>query len=225
MTALTWKPILANLSEAYDELDELHARLYYLAFGEVPDKWKDDDSCKEYIEERDKRHPFTESALHASLRHAYHHLNWAWNVRRTQEERVWKCAEKDFSRWSKFPKGKWFGDLWTAKVAGNGSMADPAFRKVSLTPVRVSIQMALRKLGILCRLVAKEVGENTRWSVIPEGQNAEVGAKPLTEKEFAQRMHRIYAELNTAWNSRRDKTFVIDHRAILRRRCFPPFLL
>ena len=78
--------------------------------------------------------------------------------------------------------------------------------------------MAQRKLNILCYLVAKELGE--KW-VRPKGLKPEIGTQTLVEKDFARRMHRIYVELNMAWNSRRDKTFVTGKRAIERRRLFP----
>ena len=73
MSHLAWKPILFNLSEAHDELDDLYCRLHFLTFGEVPD----DCTCKAWIERRDRKHPFTEMSLHVSLDHAFHHQNFA----------------------------------------------------------------------------------------------------------------------------------------------------
>ena len=37
------------------------------------------------------------------MEHAYHHLNFAWNIRRRGSKRASKCAKKDFNEWSKFP--------------------------------------------------------------------------------------------------------------------------
>ena len=37
MKALTWKPILSNLTEANGELRKLHWRLHYLVFRELPE--------------------------------------------------------------------------------------------------------------------------------------------------------------------------------------------
>ena len=91
--------------------------------------------------------------------------------------------------------------------------------KVSLTPVRIFLQMARRKLNILCYLVAKELGED--WAR-PNGLYPKIGTRPLIEKDFARRMHRVYVELNMAWNSRKDKTFATSMRTIDRRRLFPP---
>ena len=222
MKTLTWKPILFNLSEAHEELADLHDRLHYLTFGEVPD----DCTCKAWIKGRDKRHPFTEMSLHVSLDHAYHHLNFAWNIRRTPEKREQRFTERNFKRWSCFPRTRDFADLWPSRQAIlKEAGREPGCRKVSFTPIRTSVQTARRKLGILCYLVAKEIGEDSRWSVRPAGLEASVGAQPLTEREFARRMHRIYAELNFAWNSRKDKTFVTGRNAIRRRRCFSPMFM
>ena len=158
MKALTWKPILQNLCEANVELKDLHCRLHYLEFGDVPEDYN--NSNKEWLEGQEKTDPFTEISLYVSLDHAFHHLNWAWNIRRNPEERVWKCAEKDFKHWSKFPKTKEFEDLWPSKDVIKRCDRKNRHGKVSVTPVRVYILTAQRKLDILCRLVAKEITGN-----------------------------------------------------------------
>ena len=149
--------------------------------------------------------------------HAYHHLNWAWNCRRTPEKRVWRCADNDFSRWTRFPDTAIFADLWPENREVKGHM-DQLRGKVSLMPARIFLQMACRKLNILCYLVAKELGED--WTR-PKGLYPEIGTQPLAEKDFARRMHRVYVELNMAWNSRKDKTFATSKCAVARRRLFP----
>ncbi len=222
MKTLSWKPILSNLSEAYGELTGLYCRLHFMAFGEMPDNCQDDGSYKAWLEKREKEHPFTEMTLFVSLDHAYHHLNWAWNIRRTPEERIWHFTQESARKWGKFPKTRDFSDLWSPITTRKIIKEMLSFRKISLTPVRVRIQMAQWKLGILCRRVEKEVEiyssiGNTR----PKISNLDIDSQPLSEKEFAKRMHRIYAELNMAWNSRKDKTFVIKSYAIQRRRYFP----
>lgn len=63
-----------------------------------------------------------------------------------------------------------------------------------------AVAIGLQKVDGLCFLVEKQ---------------------ELSEEEFAKRLHRIYAELNMAWNSRKDKTFAVDEEAISRRRLFP----
>ena len=62
MKTLSWKPILSNLSEAYGELKNLYCRLHFMAFGEMPDNWKDDGSYKAWLEKREKEHPFCQSS-------------------------------------------------------------------------------------------------------------------------------------------------------------------
>ena len=38
MKELTWKPILSNLTEALGEIRDLHERLHFLQFGELPEE-------------------------------------------------------------------------------------------------------------------------------------------------------------------------------------------
>ena len=222
MKTLSWKPILSNLSEAYGELTGLYCRLHFMAFGEMPDNWKDDGSYKAWLEKREKEHPFTEMTLYVSLDHAYHHLNWAWNIRRTPEERIWHFTQESAGKWDKFPTTREFSDLWSSTNSTKKIKNKPRSRKISLTPVRVRIQMVQWKLGILCHRVEKEVENNSSiGNNNSKRSNVDVDSQPLSENEFAKRMHRIYAELNMAWNSRKDKTFVIKPYAIHRRRYFP----
>ena len=223
MKSLSWKPILQNLCEAYGELKDLHCRLHYLEFGDVPDDY--DDSHKTWLVEQEKTHPFTENSLYVSLDHAYHHLNWAWNIRRIPEERVWKCDEKDFKNWSKFPKAMQFSGLWPSKDFIKGCDRKIGCQKVSVTPVRVHILTAQRKLGILCKFVVKELMGNVSQCCSQADLNTDDSIQSLTEKEFARMMHRIFKELNMAWNSRKDKTLVIKFHAIQRRRCFSPMFM
>ena len=56
--------------------------------------------------------PLRENVLAASLEHAYHHLNFAWNGRfKTMQE-----ANAQFDRNEKFPRprdaGDWFAKFW-----------------------------------------------------------------------------------------------------------------
>ena len=222
MITLSWKPILSNLSEAYGELTGLYCRLHFMAFGEMPDNWQDDGSYKAWLEKREKEQPFTEMTLFVSLNHAYHHLNWAWNIRRTPEERIWHFTQESAGKWDKFPTTREFSDLWSSTNSTKKIKDKPRSRKISLTPVRVRIQMAQWKLGILCRRVENEAKINSSiGNTRLKRLNEDVDSQPLSEKEFAKRIHQIYAEMNMAWNSRKDKTFVIKSYAIHRRRYFP----
>ncbi len=213
-----------NLREAYGEIRELHDRLRYLELGKLPE---DEDWYKTWIAERDERyHLLSEFGLHVSLDHAYHHLNWAWNARRTPEERVWHFTDREWKRRGKFPKSKVFSDLWPANSDVKKRAQNLQHWKIHYCPVRVHIQIAQQELGILCALVDREVGgtpppvPDAKTAILPlAGREVEeihtgdayIAAKKadstpghLPEREFARRMHKIYAELNQAWNSRRD---------------------
>ena len=225
MKALTWKPILSNLKEANGELIDLLWRLHYLTFGELPEDCpgRADASYVAWYAREEERHPFAEGGLFVSLEHAYHHLNWAWNCRRTPESRVWHFAESDAKRWTCFPDTTDFADLWpldrTVKVAKDDAGFIGSRKKICLFPLRPEIELAQRKLDNLCRFVERECfGEEN--VVSPKGMPADVWQRPLTEKEFALRMHRIYDRLNTAWNCRRRENYPKGSRAIQLCRCF-----
>ena len=220
MKELTWKPILSNLTEARGELLSLCEYLYFLDFGELPEDCHWIGECSDYIaylQKQEMRNPFNELALFVRLEHAYHHLNWAWNCRRTPEERVLNFTDSDASRWNRFPDTASFADLWPpSRVIKEHS--EKLCRRICLTPVRIPVQMAQRKLHILCYLVAKEIGVQYAR---PKGLYPEIGKQPLTEKDFTRRMHRIYEELNMAWNGRKHKSFATGRRAIVRSGFFP----
>ncbi len=42
-------------------------------------------------------------ALQVGLLHAYHHLNFAWNIRNVPTEQYAKLTQKQFKRWGKYP--------------------------------------------------------------------------------------------------------------------------
>ena len=228
MKELTWKPILSNLTEAFGEIRSIHCRLHFLQFRELPGKeeptkgvaW--DAKYIACLEWQEKRNPFNESTLFFGLEHAYYHLNWAWNCRRTPEERVWRFIDSDADRWNRFPDTAAFADLWPSDRSvkeRRRHYVGVRGRKVSLQVARIHLQMACIKLNTLCYLVAKKAGES--WPHL-KGLKPEVEKQPFTEKEFTRRMHLIYVFLNMAWNGRKDKTFVGGNRTIDWRRQFSP---
>ena len=224
MMTLTWKPISLNLREALGELNDLNCYLHFLVFGDVPDGYGENE--RKWLEKLEANLPFSEMSLHVSLDHAYHHINFAWNTRRTPEERAWH-ATNAFDRWSRFPKTRDFADLRTDV---NGArrphhMEPSAHRKVNASLVREHILTARRELEILCWLVTREIGEDSAWSVPPEGVDADLANAPLSEREFARRMHAVYAALNLAWNSRRLKKRAATVGEIRRRQCFSPMFM
>jgi hypothetical protein len=86
MKKLNWKIMLSNIEEAREELVKLESQI---AAAKKP----------------------AEVELELSLRHAYHHLNSAWNVRHTETKKYRNLTRSDFKKWGKFPKG--FDDLET----------------------------------------------------------------------------------------------------------------
>jgi hypothetical protein len=77
--------ILSNLKEAREQLDDLI----------------DDFETGEYIPDKEE--------LVSQWRHAYYHLNHAWNGAEA-DETVWKCEDPEFTRQSRFDL-KAFADL------------------------------------------------------------------------------------------------------------------
>ena len=45
-----------------------------------------------------------ENDFQIKMEHAYHHLNFAWNIRRMSFKRAAQCIKNDFNEWSKFPR-------------------------------------------------------------------------------------------------------------------------
>jgi hypothetical protein len=45
----------------------------------------------------------TEAELQVGLLHAYHHLNFAWNIRRIATSRYTSLTQKDFDNWRQYP--------------------------------------------------------------------------------------------------------------------------
>ena len=120
MKELTWKPILSNLTEARGELFSTYERLYFLEFGKLPEDYGEASDYIADLQKQEKRNPFNEASLFTRLEHAYHHLNWAWNCRRTPEERVWHFTDRDASRWNRFLDTAAFADLWPSRRERRG---------------------------------------------------------------------------------------------------------
>jgi hypothetical protein len=80
MKRLNWKIIRANIHEALEELEKLES----------------------HIASTNKPH---EVELELSLRHAFHHINFAWNARHIETEKYRKLTKSDFDEWGKFPEG------------------------------------------------------------------------------------------------------------------------
>ena len=78
MKPLNWEIILSNIREAREQLEEIERE----ALSETPPE---------------------EVELRLGMNHAYHHLNFAWNVRHESTERYASLTQEDFERWGQYP--------------------------------------------------------------------------------------------------------------------------
>ena len=100
---LNYELLEFHIREAAQELDLLLDAIQYAKDGTQP---------RGAVGDEPLHWPLQEGALAASLEHAYHHLNFAWNGRfKTMQE-----ADAQFSRNEKFPRPfgpiKWFAKFW-----------------------------------------------------------------------------------------------------------------
>ena len=207
---LTWRPMLANLVEASGEINRLAERLHYLTFGEAPEDAAYDAEAHAYME---RKRPLTECSLFVDLEHAFHHLNWAWNCRHEEEERVWHFSDADAERWGKFPRDAPFADLWPKaglppelKSAGDAHtlyrLSDEA-NKLDIAGIRLFILTANVKLKSLAYRVSWQIDKADMATVPrPSGFQLTDAEMPLTEEVYGKRMHNIYSYINSAWNNR-----------------------
>jgi len=72
--------VLQNIAEAREQLEQIEKSLLDLEYDETE--------------------------LRVNLEHAYHHLNYAWNVRNEADAAVVAHSAADFAKWSKFPLGE-----------------------------------------------------------------------------------------------------------------------
>jgi len=49
---------------------------------------------------------YEECELRLDLEHAYHHINYAWNIRNESDAALVRHSDEDFVKWSKFPVGE-----------------------------------------------------------------------------------------------------------------------
>lgn len=76
---LNRKIIAINLAEAIEQLEELHKSASNGSLDEIE--------------------------LNYGLRHAYHHLNCAWNIRYVPTAQYANLTQRQFDRWGKYPSG------------------------------------------------------------------------------------------------------------------------
>ena len=59
---------------------------------------------EETVEELRDDTEYDEDQLRVDLEHAYHHLNYAWHIRKVSEEEATECSQENYVKWSKYPK-------------------------------------------------------------------------------------------------------------------------
>ncbi len=74
---VNWRIVHSNISEALEELQGLEKKI--------------------------KQRKCDEIELQLSLQHAYHHLNFAWNIRRVPTKRYVHLTQEEFDEWRKYP--------------------------------------------------------------------------------------------------------------------------
>jgi len=62
------------------------------------------DELEDILSEINKNNDYSDVELKIALEHAYHHLNYAWNIRNVKTEKLLECSKEDFIEWSKYPK-------------------------------------------------------------------------------------------------------------------------
>ena len=77
---MNYEIILSDLREVREEIEKLESKI------NSPDKPDEVD-------------------FELSLRHTYHHLNFAWNIRNLETEKYKNLIDTDFHEWGKFPNG------------------------------------------------------------------------------------------------------------------------
>ena len=76
---LNWEIILYNIAEAREQLEQIEERV-----------------------KNEKK--LAEGELQVMLEHAYHHLNFAWNIRHVSTKSYSQLSDDEFNEWSEFPK-------------------------------------------------------------------------------------------------------------------------
>ena len=90
---MNYRCIQCDLVEARDQLDKIIAK--FDAGEEMPEA--------DYL---------------VMIRHAFHHLNVAWNARRSSPAAYRNMSGKRFRRWRNFPCGKEWDEMHRRRVPG-----------------------------------------------------------------------------------------------------------
>jgi len=82
---INWSIVASNIADAREELESIEA---LVAAGTPPG----------------------DVEFQVAMQHAFHHLNFAWNVRHQSLDRYANLTKEEFDRWGRFPSDLDFGD-------------------------------------------------------------------------------------------------------------------
>lgn len=141
-----------------------------------------------------------ESGLKVRFEHAYHHINWSWNCRAYEHERVVKCSWRDYHAWEKFPKE--FTGLWLPPSKCLGRPRECWNGRINPGTLESTLAKAVKTgdallLSTMKRLDPAECG-SFRYSA-----ERIKGVLPVDEEGYHKGICALLALLNVAWNTRK----------------------
>ncbi len=207
-----------SLVYARCDLRSIYARVYFAAMGELPDGISRDDLG---AETRLAKGEFTERELFFDgLLDVYNGLNYAWATRGF----CMNIAEREGGIMFEVstPTEGVFEALVPIAISEPRDVAQIGDRPISLTPVRVALQVAFEKLTNICYRLSLLPGVSSPEKIErPKGLDEDGHSTTFDEEEFELRLAMVYSRVNEAWNSRFDKGFVSNPEAIRKSRLFP----
>ena len=215
---IKWYEVEKTLVYARCDLRSIYARGYFAAMGELPDGISRDDLD---AETRLAKGEFTERQLFFNgLLDVYNGLNYAWATRGF----CMNIAEREGGIMFEVstPTEGAFEALVPIAISEPRDVAKIADRPISLTPVRVALQVAFEKLTSICYRLSMLPGVSSPEKIeCPKGLAEESHPISFDEEEFELRLAMVYSHVNEAWNSRFDKGVVSDPEEHRKRRLFP----
>jgi len=65
--------------------------------------------AREHLESIEKRlldPDYSFGEFKVQMEHAFHDLNFAWNIHNATRAEIWECNKENYTKWSKFPVGE-----------------------------------------------------------------------------------------------------------------------
>ncbi len=215
---IKWYEVERSLVYARCDLRSIYAKVYYAAMGELPDGISHDDLD---AETRLAKGEISERELFFDgLLDVYNGLNYAWATRGF----CMNIAEREGGIIFEVstPTEGAFAALVPTAISEQGDVARIGARPISLTPVRIALQVAFEKLTNICYRLSLLPGVSSPEKIErPRGLTEESHPTTFDEEEFELWLAMVYSHVNEAWNSRFDKGFVSDSEEIRKRHLYP----